>query len=207
MKSRELFTTPVLIVTGYAIVPQPNGKFLHKFTPETTNTVYQFIANQEPVLEEGQRYNIGYTVDNGVNWVDISATAKADDVDQHKSHYVSRLLGEERRAVETQKSDDRVQHNATDGQYLGKKYAWRIYGMAVARDTFDAYLDDINHPRVPCRTEDSPSIAYKEAGLAAAMDALIQSAVWVAANRFRSPLLPSKKWFQIKGISAITDKK
>ena len=82
MKSREFFTTPVLIVTGYAIAPH-NGKFLHTFTPETTNTVYQFIANQEPVLEEGQRYKIGYTVDNGVNWVDISATAKADDVDQH----------------------------------------------------------------------------------------------------------------------------
>jgi hypothetical protein len=207
MKSRELLTTPVLIVTNYQIVSNPGGKFLHSFTPENTNTVYQFIANQEPTLEEGQRYNIGFTVDGGVNWVDISATAKADDVDQHKSHYVARLLGEEKRAVETQKSDERVQHNATDGHYLGKKYAWRIYGMAVARDTFDAYLAGINHPSVPCFTEGSASKAYKEEGLAAAMDALIQTATRVSGNRFQSPLLPSKKWFQIKGIAAITDKK
>lgn len=207
MKSRELLTTPVLIVTNYRVVPHPDGKFLHSFTPENTNTVYQFIANQEPVLEAGQRYNIGFTVENGVNWVDVSATAKADDVDQHKSHYVARLLGEEKRAVETQKSRERVQHGATDGHYLGKKYAWRIYGMAVARDTFDAYLADIKHPSVPCLTEDSPSTAYKEDGLAAAMDALIQTATRVSGNRFYSPLLPSKKWFQIKGISAITDKK
>ena len=207
MKSRELFTTPVLIVTNYQIVSHPGGKFLHSFTPENTNTVYQFIANQEPILEEGQRYNIGFTVDGGVNWVDISATAKADDVDQHKSHYVARLLGEEKRAVETQKSDERVQHSATDGHYLGRKYAWRIYGMAVARDTFDSYLADINHPSVPCFTEGSASTAYKEEGLAVAMDALIQTATRVNGNRFQSPLLPSKQWFQIKGIAAITDKK
>ena len=207
MKSRELLTTPVLIVTNYTVIQHPGGKFLHTFTPENTNTVYQFIANQEPILEAGQRYNIGFTVENGVNWVDVSATAKADDVDKNKSHYVARLLGEEQRAVETQKSDQRVQHNATDGPYLGKKYAWRIYGMAVARDTFDAYLADIKHPSVPCVTEGSPSTAYKEHGLAAAMDALIQSATRISGNRFDSPLLPSKTWFQIKGISAITDKK
>lgn len=207
MKSRELLTTPVLIVTNYRIEPDPSGKFLHSFTPENTNTIYQFRANQEPVLEEGQRYNIGFSVEDGLNWVDVSATAKADDVDQHKSHYVARLLGEEKRAVETQKSNDRVQHYATDGYYLGKKYAWRIYGMAVARDTFDAYLADINHPCVSCFTEGSSSTAYKEDGLDAAMHELIQTATRVSGNRFKSPLLPSKKWFQIKGISAITDKK
>jgi hypothetical protein len=207
MKSRKLLTTPVLIVTNYRVAPHPDGKFLHSFTPENTNTAYHFIANQEPILEEGQRYNIGFTVENGVNWVDVSATAKADDVDQHKSHYVACLLGEEKRAVETQKSDERVQHGATDGHYLGKKYAWRIYGMAVARDTFDAYLADINHPSVLCFTEGSSSTAYKEEGLATAMEALIQTATRVSGNRFRSPLLPSKSWFQIKGIAAITDKK
>lgn len=207
MKSRELFTTPVLIVTNYTVVPHIGGKFLHSFTPETTSTVYQFIANQEPILEQGQRYNIGYNVEDGRNWVDVSATAKADDVDQYKSYYVSRLLGEELRAVETQKSDERVVHNATDGHYLGKKYAWRIYGMAIARDTFEAYLEDISHPSVPCLTEDSPSIAYKEAGLEDAINGLIQSSTRVGGNRFSSPLLPSKKWFQIKGLSAITDKK
>ncbi|MFM4731591.1 hypothetical protein [Aeromonas salmonicida] len=207
MKSRELLTTPVLIVTNYRVVPHPDGKFLHSFTPENTDTIYQLIANQEPVFIEGQRYNIGFSVEDGLNWVDVSATAKADDVDPHKSLYVSRLLGEEKRAVETQKSDDRVKHSATDGHYLGKKYAWRIYGMAVARNTFDSYLADISHPCVPCLTEGSPSIAYKEDGLADAMDALILTATRVGGNRFKSPLLPSKKWFQIKGISAITDKK
>ncbi len=207
MKSRELLTTPVLIVTNYTIAPYSGGKYLHTFTPESTSTVYQFIANQEPLLEEGERYNIGYVVENGSNWVDISATAKANDVEPQKSHYVARILGEEKRQVESQKSIERVQHNQTDGIYLGKKYAWRIYGMSLARDTFDAYLEEIEHPMTPCLTEGSPSIAYKENGLAEAMDSLIQSVERVSGNRFRSHLLPSKRWFQIKGISAITDKK
>ena len=207
MKSRELHTTPVLIVTGYRIVPHSTGRFLHSFTPETTSTLYQFVANREPLLEEGERYNIGYTTDNGVNWVDMSATAKADDVDKNKSYYVSRLLGEEIRDSETNKSDTRVVHPPKKDHYLGKKYAWRIYGMAIGRDTFDAYLADISHPAVNCFTDGSPSIAYKENGLLSAMDDLIASAVHISGNRFSSPLLPSKKWFQIKGLSAITDKK
>jgi len=175
MKSRELLTTPVLIVSNYRIIPYQNGKFLHSFTPETTGTVYQFIANQERLLEEGQRYNIGYTVDNGANWVDMAATAKATDVDPVKSHYVATILGEQLRDVETEKSKSRVVHQPVSGFYLGKKYAWRIYGMAIGRDTFDEYLKAIQHPSVPCHTEGSPSIAYKEDGLSAAMDALIQS--------------------------------
>jgi hypothetical protein len=207
MKSRDLLTTPVLIVTNYKILPNPGGKFLHSFTPENTKTVYQFIANREPVLESGQRYNIGYTVEDGVNWVDMSATAKADQVDQYRSFEVSRRLGEELRQVETRKSDERVRYGATDGHYLGKKYAWRIYGMAVARDTFDAYLENINHPAVKCFTDGTPSVAYKEDGLEAAMMALIHSATRVGDGRFHSPLLPSKRWFQIKGLSSITDKK
>jgi len=207
MKSRELLTTPVLIVTNYKIAPHASGKFLHTFTPETTGTVYQFIANREPVLEVGQRYNIGYTVEDGVNLVDVAASARADAVDKAKSFYVAKVLGQELRAVETKKSEERVVHNARDGRYLGKKYAWRIYGMAIAREAFDTYLEDIKHPAVPCSTEGSPSVAYKEAGLEAAMDALCNSATRINGNRFKSPLLPSKDWFQIKGISAITDKK
>lgn len=207
MKSRELHTTPVLIVSNYNISPDPGGKFLHSFTPETTSTVYQFIANQERVLEEGARYNIGYNVEGSVNWVDISATAKADDVDPQKSYYVACILGEEARKTETKKSNERVTNVPTDGPYLGKKYAWRIYGMALARDTFDAYLEDIKHPSASCLTDGNPSTAYKEAGLKAAMDALFQSVSRLDSNRFSSPLLSSKKWFQIKGISAITDKK
>jgi hypothetical protein len=207
MKSRELFTTPVLIVTKYKILPIPSGKFLHSFTPKNTNTIYQFIANQEPVLENGQRCNIGYTVDDGVNWVEISAISKAVQVDQYRSFEASRQHGEEIRELETRKSDERVRHGATDGHYLGKKYAWRIYGMAVARGTFDAYLENIKHPAVSCVTEGTPSVAYKDDGLHAAMKALIYSATRVGEGRFYSPLLPSQRWFQIKGLSSITDKK
>ena len=207
MKSRELLTTPVLIVTNYTIVPNGAGKFLHSFTPETTNTIYQFVANQEPVLESGQHYNIGYTVDSGINWVDIAATAKADAVDKDTSFYVAKILGKEASTVETKKSDERVVHQAKDGHYLGKKYAWRIYGMAIAREAFETYLSDIKHPSTPCFTEGSSSIAYKEDGLASAIDALRISVVRKSRNRFSSPLMPSKDWFNVKGVSAITDKK
>ncbi|MGI2856476.1 hypothetical protein ACRTDR_20225 [Shewanella algae] len=209
MKSRELHTTPVVIVSNYTITPDPSGKYLHCFTPESTGTLYQFIANQEPVLEEGERYNIGYTVDKGVNWVDVSACSKADEVNPNVSHYVARQLGEQIREVETRKSDDRVSHKATDGHYLGKKYAWRIYGMAIARDTFDDYLSEIGHPSVNCFTDGSPSTAYKNQDIDKAMDDLIKSCVKVGntGNRFKSNLVPSKKWFTVKGISAISDKK
>lgn len=209
MKSRELHTTPVLIVSNYSITPISSGKYLHKFTPENTSTLYQFVANQEPILQEGEHYNIGYEIIGGVNWVDTSATAKADDVDPTISHYVARQLGEQLRDIEIGKSNSRVVHSATDDLYLGKKYAWRIYGMAVARDTFDDYMSAINPPQTSCLTEGSPSVAYKNTGIDLAMDAFIKSCVKVgnSGNRFSSSLLPSKKWFQIKGLSAITDKK
>lgn len=153
MKSRELNTTPVLIVSRYNVVPHFNGKFLHSFTPESTDKLYQFIANEDGGLEPGARYNIGYTVDDeGNNWVDISASTKADDVDKKASHYVARKYGEELRKRETTKSDERVVHKATDGYYLGRKYAWRIYGMAIPEDAFYVYVEDQKHPAVPCRT-------------------------------------------------------
>lgn len=207
MKSRELHTVPVVVVSNYKIEPHVTGKFLHSFTPESTGTTYQFLANQERLLEEGERYNFGYTIDNGINWVDISAIAKAKNVDPAASFYVARLLGKEMYEIESRKSDDRIVHSATDGHYLGKKYAWRIYGMAVPRDVFDFYLEHIGHPSVPCLTEGSQSIAYKEDGLAAAIDRLRSSLTNISNNRFSSPLVPQKKWFQVKGISAITDKK
>lgn len=209
MKSRELHTTPVLIVSNYSITPDSSGKYLHTFTPGSTPTIYQFIANQEPILRQGERYNIGYEVINGINWVDISACAEADVINPSVSHYVARQLGEQHRDIETEKSDSRVVHSATDGHYLGKKYAWRIYGMAIARDTFDDYMKEINHPSVSCVTDGSPSVAYKNVGIEVAMDSLINSCVKVgnSGNRFSSPLLPLKKWFQVKGLSAITDKK
>jgi hypothetical protein len=210
MRSRNLQTTPVVIVSNYRITPDPaTGKFLHEFTPETTSTVYQFIGNREPIFTEGERYNIGYEVENGTNIVDVSASAKADEVDPVVSHNVARILGEQCSAVETTKSDQRVVHSATSGHYLGKKYAWRIYGMAVAKGTFYDYLEEIRHPSVPCTTEDSASTAYLDTGINTAMDNLINSCsrVGASSNRFSSPLLPSKSWFTIKGISAISDKK
>ncbi|MBY3674264.1 MULTISPECIES: hypothetical protein [Vibrio] len=209
MKSRELHTTPVLIVTNYQIIPEPSGKFLHTFTPENTPTIYKFIANQEPAFEEGARYNIGYEVRSGENWVDVSASAKADAVDPKISHYVARQLGEQSRLVETTKSDERVVHKATDGHYLGRKYAWRIYGMALSRDTFDDYLAYVKHPTVSCSTDGSASIAYKDQGIEELMDKFINSLVKVgkSGNRFKTSLWPTKRWFTVKGISAITDKK
>lgn len=209
MKSRELHTTPVLIVSNYKIIPDNNGKFLHSFTPENTSRNYQFYANQEPIFKEGERYNIGYKVIDGINWVDQSASAKADSVIPQVSHYVARELGEQLRENETRKSIERVKHSATDGHYLGKKYAWRIYGMSIARDTFDDYLNDIGHPMVLCYTDGSKSLAYKDCGIDTAMNTLIQSCVKVGktGNRFKSKLFPRKKWFTVKGIPAISDKK
>jgi hypothetical protein len=199
----------VLIVSNYSISSYPLGRFVHTFTPENTATVYQFLANREAVLEQGERYNIGYEVIDGVNWVELSATSKADEVDPVVSHYVARHLGEQCRAVQTEKSNARVIHSGTAGAYLGKKYAWRIYGMAVARDTFDKYMEIIGHPMVSCSTEGSRSTAYLDIGIDSAVQDLINSCVKVGntGNRFSSPLLPSKPWFQVKGIAAITDKK
>lgn len=206
MKSRDLLTTPTIVVSNYRIIESENT-FLHSFSPETTKTNYCFFGGDQPLLEEGQRYSVGFRSQEGVNWVDLAATARAGDVDKNKSLYVARILGEEGRQLETSKSNSRVIHSAVEGLYLGKKYAWRIYGMAVARDTFDAYLKDIGHAAIPCTTDGTASIAYRDAGLAQAMQLLIDSAVRIQENRFRSHLLPSKDWFQIKGIPAITDKK
>lgn len=208
MKSRTLLTTPVIIVTDYTIEPDPSGKWMHSFRPENTRTRYQFLANREALLAQGERYNIGYSVDeHGTNWVEMSATARADSVDPAASYAVASALGEQSRAVEAGKSAARVSHTATDGTYLGIKYAWRIYGMAIAREAFETYLHDRNHPSVPCYTEGNRSTAFKEDGLKDAMDALFGNLVHVSANRYSSPLFPSKRFFLVKGISAITDKK
>jgi hypothetical protein len=207
MKSRMLETTAIVVVTNYEVMPYEGGKYLHRFTPESTSTRYQFVANQEPILEEGERYSFGYIVEDRVNWVDISAISKAEDVNPDASFYLARLHGTEIRSVELAKSNERVRHEAADGQYLGRKYAWRIHGMAVPREVFDMYLEHIGHPSVRCHTEGTESIAYKEEGLADAVENLRASLVKLNNNRFRSPLIPAKKWFMVKGLSAITDKK
>ncbi|HEX8615650.1 MAG TPA: hypothetical protein VF800_30580 [Telluria sp.] len=206
MKSRDLLTTPVVIVTGYTLTSLPNGKYRHQFTPQSTSTLYQFDGNAERVLSEGARYNIGYRVENGANIVDMAATAKADNVDPAVSYYVAVQLGAQNAPINTAKSDSRVIHRGT-GKHLGKKYAWRIYGMVVVRKTFDEYLEKIGHPTVVCTTDGSPSIAYLDSGIDVAMRNLMASLVHVSGNRYRSPLLPDRKWFNIKGITAITEKK
>lgn len=63
MKARTLHTVPDVIVTDYTITQLLNGKFLHRFHPATTATIYEFEANATPRLKEGTRYNIGYVVD------------------------------------------------------------------------------------------------------------------------------------------------
>lgn len=206
LKSRELLTTPILVVSNYTIKPIPGGKHHHSFTPESTSTIYEFEANSEPHLVQGERYNIGYEVINSRNIVDTSAIQKASDVDPVVSYYVSVQLGKQNQTLNTAKSDGRVVHGGV-GDHLGKKYAWRIYGMCLARDTFEDYLAEIKHPMVICTTDGSPSIAYKNVGIDIAMATLIQSVKRISGNRFSSPLLPKRKWFTIKGIDAITEKK
>mgnify|MGYP001825383560 CR=1 FL=1 len=207
MKSRELKTTPEVIVTNYTFKLLPSGETLHRFTPQNTETVYQFFDSDEPRLKVGKAYSLGYLTVHGINWVDVTTIAPADKVNPYLSHRAARHLGELIREVETRKSNERVKQSATNGHYLGCKYAWRIYGMSVSDEAFSAYLDGIGHPSVSCTTLGTPSIAYKEEGLEAAIDALIDSCIRIRGNRFRSPLLPSKKHFKVKGIDAITDKK
>ena len=209
MKSRELFTTPTLIVSNYTISIYGDGKFIHKFTPESSDTIYQFIGNKESLLTEGERYNIGYRKIKGVNQVDISVLAKADTVDPKISHYVARLFGEQQRSVETRKSLERVRYSGVSGLYLGKKYAWRIYGEAFTRGIFDEYLKVINYPTVQCLTDGNQSIAYKDEGLSEVMNVFVDSCVNITSNsnRFKSHLVPEKSWFNVKALSAITDRK
>lgn len=72
MKSRELFTIHDLIASNYTITKLTYGNYLHKFTPATTATVYEFEANATPIIVEGERYNIGYTLDSeGRNIIDL----------------------------------------------------------------------------------------------------------------------------------------
>lgn len=209
MKSRELKTVPLLVVADYKIIKQSSGKYLHSFHPASTDTLYQFEGAEGPILKNGRRYNISYFENGEKNWVDVSSIADAADVDPQESFLVSRTFGEKLREVETSKSRTRVTVKGGDpgNAYLGKKYAWRIYGMALARDTFDDLLAVIGHPTVACMTDGAPSIAYAESGIHDAMKRLFDSLIPKGGNRFSSPILPKRAWFQVKGVTAITDKK
>jgi hypothetical protein len=213
MKSRELFTTHDVIVSNYTITKQPSGKYLHQFTPATTATIYEFEANATPIVIQGERYNIGYFVNSiGKNIIDLSALSLTSQINPMLSFLAAQQIAKENHKIEKAKNDNRVTHSATDGYYWGKKYAWRMFGTAIANSAFYQYLDEIHHPSVPCITRDpdlpysnDESIAYAERGLEDAMKNLIVSATKSSAAYFKSPLYSKK--FAIKGINAITDKK
>ncbi|AAY37387.1 hypothetical protein Psyr_2348 [Pseudomonas syringae pv. syringae B728a] len=214
VKSRNLHTIHDLIVKDYSVNPTSSGKFLHQFSPSTTDTVYQFETNSSAhELVNGHRYNIGYTIDkSGRRIIEPSALGKADSVNPILSYLAAKQLSEDKLSENKGKNDERVKHKAKDGYYWGKKYAWRRYGLVFAKGAFYKYLEHINHPFVSCKTvsgdvgiySNEESIAYKDEGLEAAMDALIDSAV-KKGRYYESPLY--KGSFQIRPISAISDKK
>ena len=214
MKSRDLYTVHDVIVRGYTIAVLPTGRFLHQFTPSTTDTIYQFETNSSAAeLVNGDRYNIGFiTAPDGRNIIEPSALGKADTVNKLLSYSAAKHFSLDKLAENQGKNDDRVQHRATDGYYWGRKYAWRRFGLVIAKSAFYQYLDEIAHPFVPCRTinddleiySNEDSVAYQEEGLEEAMDALIDTAE-KAGRYFQSPRYSKK--FQIRPINAISDKK
>jgi len=213
MKSRDLSTTHDLIASNYTIAPIAPGRYLHSFTPANTSTIYKFEANATPVIEVGERYNVGYVVNSlGEHLVEQSALSKTSEVNPTLSYEASKQIAKEKYRVERAKNDQRVSHNASDGYYWGKKYAYRMFGTAISRSAFDDYLAEIGHPSVPCITQDpdrqfanGQSIAYKEDGLRDAIDRLFDTAQKVTPAYYKSALYSKK--FSIRGISAITDKK
>lgn len=213
MKSRDLRTHHNVIITGYTISPLSTGNYLHQFTPASTDTIYQFEANSAPVLVNGDRYNIGFTLkSDGRRVVEPSAMGKADSVNKTLSLLTAKQQSSDDFAENKAKNDQRVTHRAKDGYYWGKKYAWRRYGLMMAEGAFLAYLKEIAHPSVPCITSNpdlafpsnDPSIAFKDDGLEEAIDALIESAERVG-QYFKSSLFSKK--FQIRPIPSITDKR
>ena len=213
MKSRDLFTIHDLIASNYKITKLASGTYRHQFTPATTSTIYEFEANATPVIIEGERYNIGYSVDlTGRNIIDLSALSLTSLVNPMLSFLAAQHIAKGNHAVEKAKNDQRVTHSATDGYYWGKKYAWRMFGTVIAKDAFFQYLEEIGHPSVPCITRDpdlpysnDQSTAYAETGLEEAMRNLIASSTKTSAAYFKSPLYSKK--FTIKGLNALTDKK
>lgn len=213
MKSRELKTIHDLIVRDYKIESIGDGKFLHSFKPATTETIYQFIANGTPEVTEGERYNIGYYEDEvGNKIIEPSCLSKNTEVNPLLSYHYALQLSKEKHDVNRRKNDERVTHTANNGYYWGKKYAWREFGLMIPKDAFYSYLEEINHPKVECITQnpDMPfsneqSIAYKEEGLLDTIKNLIESAEKITKVRYKSPLY--SRQFTIRGLSAITDKK
>lgn len=213
LKSRDLHTIHDLIASNYTITKLDNGRHLHQFTPATTSTIYEFEANSAPVITEGERYNIGFTIDSdGRNIIDLSALSPTSKVNPRLSFEAAQHIANGNRSIEKAKNDQRVTHAKVKGYYWGKKYAWRMFGTVISKDAFYAYLEEINHPSIPCITRDpdhpqsnDESIAYAEAGLEQAIFKLIDTAEKASSAYYKSPLYSKK--FSIKGISALTDKK
>jgi len=213
MKPRELLTIHDLIASNYTITKLISGTYLHQFTPATTSTLYEFEANATPVITEGERYNIGFTVDaRGRNIIEPSALSLTSQVNPMLSFMAAQHMAIGNFSIEKAKNDDRVTHKATDGYYWGKKYAWRMFGTVISDNAFYKYLEEIKHPFVSCITRDPDlpysnveSIAYAEDGLEDAVRNLIASAEKSSKAYFKSPLY--SRSFSIKGINAITDKK
>lgn len=213
MKSRELKTIHNLIVSNYEMTSIGNGKFIHTFTPQTTDTVYSFEANGIPELEEGAHYNIGYYEDGDKKIIDRSSTSKADRINPLFSYACAKEFSEEEKISNKNKNDTRVTHSETDGYYWGKKYAWRQFGLAIPKEAFYKYLEEINHPFTKCQTinpdlpfsRNEDSIAYKEEGLDEAIQNLLFSAKNATKVYFESPYY--SKRFSIRAPQSITDKK
>lgn len=213
MKSRNLKTIHNLIVSNYQKKPLANGRFLHTFTPLTTDTLYSFEANGSSELEEGRHYNIGYYEDGNNKIIELAATSPIDEINPMFIYHHAKYLSQNNLHSNKGKNDIRVKHQATDGYYWGKKYAWRQFGLALSKDAFYAYLEEIGHPYIECQTinpdlpfhNNSKSIAYKEEGLEDAIEKLFSTAVKEGNTYFKSPFYNKK--FSIKPPQSITDKK
>ena len=212
MKSRELNTVHNLIATDYILDPIGEGKFRHSFHPKRTDTVYEFIANGAPEVEEGQSYNIGFFIDEeGRNIIDPSCLSKNSEVNPKLSYLFAMEFSKNKGVINKQKNDERVQYDDSQGYYWGPKYAWREYGLVIAQSAFRSYIEEINHPKINCvitnpdnLAQTTNTVAYADVGLKEAISELIESANKVTKAQYKSPLY--SKRFSIVGIEAIKDK-
>ena len=209
MRPRELHTQFDLIASNYQIIPN-GGKFIHRFTPKSTNTIYQFEStSSSKVIVEGDSYNVGFVERDGFRDVDIASLSNSTKINPLMSLIAAIHVGREIHDIEKSKNNDRVKHAAKDGYYWGKKYAWRVFGACIAQDAFYNYLREIRHPYIECIVDTPPnppgkSIAYLETGIAEAMEQLMTTAI--KKGRFYSSPHYTQS-FNIKGVNAITDKK
>lgn len=115
------------------------------------------------------------------------------------------MLAGKQESREKAKNDERVIHDAVDGYYWGKKYAWRVFGMMLNKQQFSQFLAEINHPYVACLVKDTrpgqnrmnESIAYLEDGLRETMENLVKSSQRITFSKYTSPMY-SKQFVLIK---------